>query len=301
MINQYKRQDVFLCRHDCHQHSGQRVSVYHVMRRKQCFPEGCVYFRWKCKELEKRKKCFRGLTHVGKNCFGCKYFDEEKMTRTLSPSAGIDLENALESIYDFEEWLRDYENKEMICLGKINSVKPRIVKSVYPSNGASKEHTRLLGYLICFEYCYIGRTLLEDVSFAIVGCDFQKRLRFCAGDEIEFRGAFTEQEGRMIFQQLRQIDFKHKTDTADIWNDSRSLIVKHTGNMLARQADKCVDCDQGLLIDVHEFQNGAESVYHRIFCLQGMKSASLCLYVVSKDIYGNTCQNRYQKSNGKKH
>ncbi len=218
------------------------------------------------------------------------------MTRTLISSPDIDLKNALESVYEFEEWLRDHVNKVSDCFGKISSVKPRIVKSVYPSAGTTKEHTRLLGYLICFEYCYIGRTLLDDVSFAIIGCDFQTRLRFSPGDEVEFRSELTEQDGRLIFRHLKQIAFRHKKNNCEIWTDSQSLIVKHTGNMLARQADKCIACSQGLLIDVHEFLYGQESVYHRIFCLQGMKSASLCLYDLSKEIYGNTCQNRFLKS-----
>ena len=300
MINQYKRQDVFLCHHDCHKKRGQHVSVYHAMRRKQCYPGGCTYFRWKCKELEKRKKCFRGFSHVGKNCFGCRYFDEEKMTRTLTVSPLIDLNETFENIYDFEEWLRDNVSRESVCFGKISSVKPRIVKSVYPSSAGTKEHSRLLGYLICFEYCYIGRSFIDDVCFAIVGCDFQRRLRFSRGDEIEFRALLMEQDGRLIFQQLKKIEFRHKSEDGKIWNDSQSLITKHTGNTLSLQADKCVECRHGFLIDVHEFRNGQDTVYHRMFCALGMKSATLCYYDLSKNIYGNTCQNRYSGANGSK-
>ncbi len=299
MINQWKRQDVFLCRHDSHQKRGQRVSVFHVMRRKQCYPDGCAYFRWKCKELERRRTCFRGFSHVGKKCFGCKFFDEEKMTRTLIPAPSVNMEETLDAIYDFEEWLRDAVNRESDCLARISSVKPRIVQSVYPAAGVSKEHNRLLGYLVCFEYCYIGTERLDDVSFAVVGCDFQKRLKFAAGDEIEFRATLTEDDGRLVFQRLKQIEFRHKEMNGDIWTDSRSIVAKFTGNLLARQADKCVSCDQGPLIDVHAFIDGSENVYHRIFCLQGMKSATVCTYNISKEIYGNTCQNRYQRYNGK--
>lgn len=293
MINQYKRQDIFLCRHDAHRTRGQRVSVYHVMHRKKCYPEGCVYFLAKCSELAKRKTCHRGYSYVGRKCPGCKYYDEEKMTRTLSIATDVDIHAELEAIYEFEEWLRDTAGKEWSCQAKIRSVKPRMIQTVYPSAGRGKEHTHLLGYLICFEYCYIGQTFLQDTSYAITGRDFQKRHRFTAGDEIEFRATLTEQDGRLVFQTLRQIEFRKKSSMNPVWTDSLSLVAKHTGSLLGRQADKCIPCPYGFLIDVHEYQNGGEILYHRIFCLQGMKSAAGCVFELSKEVYGNLCPNRH--------
>jgi hypothetical protein len=303
MINQYKRQDVFLCTHDAHQKHGHRVSVYHVMRRKQCYPDGCTYFRWRCKELERRKKCFRGYTHVGRKCFGCKFFDEEKMTRNLIGSAHVNLISALEEVYNFEEWMRDAIPKEHECLATISSVKPRLVRSVYRTASAHRpdqEHNRLMGYLVCFGDIYIGDVHLEDYSYAVIGRDFQKRLRLIPGDRMEFRASFQILDGRIVFQQLKHIQFKTKSDSSNSWTDSDSLIVKYTGQVLLNQADKCIACDQGMLIDVIEHEQGEETTYHRMYCMKGMRSASLCTYNRLKEIYGNVCHNRFIRNNGKK-
>ncbi|MBL7961158.1 hypothetical protein JNL27_13075 [bacterium] len=293
MKNQYKRQDIFRCTHDAHGQRGHYVSTFHTMHRKGCFPDGCTYFRWKCHELEHRRKCYRGYSHVGKNCPGCKYFDEEKFTRSLVKADENGYNVFLDELHDFEEWLRDAENKEHWFLGTIRSVKPHIRKTIYGNVDHPKtEHTNLLGYLICFEEAFIGNQRFDDFVYGVAGREFQSRLKFRQGDRVEFRGTLTMREGRLVFQQFKKITFMEKKEGA-CWTDSESLVARSTGTTLTKQAEKCISCDQGMLIDVVEKHNGEEKVYHRIFCLKGMPSAAACTYDGSKEIYGNTCSNQF--------
>ena len=79
MKNPYKSTEIFRCVHESHQGYKNKISVYHILKARSCYPEGCIYFRWRCKLLNKKKKCHRGYRHVGRNCFGCKEFYDEKI------------------------------------------------------------------------------------------------------------------------------------------------------------------------------------------------------------------------------
>lgn len=57
MRNQYKRLDVFRCKLDFHEAFDGKVSVYHVLKVKRCLHEGCFYFKWHCRLLEKGARC----------------------------------------------------------------------------------------------------------------------------------------------------------------------------------------------------------------------------------------------------
>lgn len=272
------------------------MSVYHTLV-KDCFPNGCTYFRWKCRELERRKKCYRGYTHVGKNCFDCRFFDEEKLDRTLVKVPGVDFDEFLDELHEFEDWIRDVEHREHWCLGRIRSVKPHLRQTWYPApQGTRREHTNLLGYLVGFGDVFVGNDHLDDVAYAIVGRDLQERLRFRSGDRMEFRGTLALKNGRIVFQHLKQISFTDRGPDDDTWTDSRSLVAKATGTTLVHQAEKCYACDRGLLIDVIDRTGRDEETHHRIFCLEGMPSAAACTYDESRDIYGQTCSNRYSPS-----
>lgn len=291
MQNPYKRQDVFRCTHDAHAHHGHRVSVYHTLR-KECFPNGCTYFRWKCHELEKRRQCYRGYTHVGKNCPGCKFFDEEKVTRSLVKIDDAGFHDFQDELEDFEEWLRTAENREHECYGTLTAVKPLIRQRVVPAtrNRPMQEWAQLKGFMLAFSNIFIGRTPIDDGAFAIVGRDMQARQKFRTGDRLDFKAVLTLDQGRLVLQRLRQIDFSERGG-GTVWTASDAIVSRATGKTLARQAEKCVECDQGLLIDVTDATT--DETMHRIFCLQGMPSAAACTYRTGGDLYGHSCANRF--------
>ena len=79
MRNPYKRLDIFRCKYYNHAKFDYKVSAYHVLRVKNCYPQGCLYFKWHCKLLNKGQSCIKGFQHVGKKCFGCKHYYDEKV------------------------------------------------------------------------------------------------------------------------------------------------------------------------------------------------------------------------------
>ncbi|MFX0201192.1 MAG: hypothetical protein ACFFCW_34170, partial [Candidatus Hodarchaeota archaeon] len=114
LINQHKRQDVFKCAHKAHFKFDKNVSVYHVMREKNCFPQGCIYFVWRCKLINKGKRCPKGYEHVGRKCFGCKYYYEEKVCH--QPDVILDDEEFKKfekSLEEYEEWLESVVGKDV--------------------------------------------------------------------------------------------------------------------------------------------------------------------------------------------
>lgn len=291
MTNPYKRQDIFLCTHDAHTAHGNRVSVIHTIR-KGCFPHGCTYFRWKCVELERRKKCFRGYSHVGRNCPGCRFFDEEKMSRTLIQLRPSDFDDFLDDLHSFEEWIRDHEDKEHECYGVVRSVKPHLKQRYTPASRHRPEQASALlkGFVIGFENFFVGRTALDDATFAVIGRDMQSRHSFRAGDRVEFKAVLTLDQGRIVMQRLRGIRFLDRGH-GKVWTSTDSLVGRAAGRTLLQQAEKCVACDQGLLIDVTDVTS--DEIFHRIFCLAGMPSAAACTVPPEGDLHGQTCANRF--------
>jgi hypothetical protein len=69
LVNQYKRQDIFRCTHDSHSRFNHAVSTYHVLKVKRCFPDGCTYFRWKCRNLNKGISCTKKISSCGPALF----------------------------------------------------------------------------------------------------------------------------------------------------------------------------------------------------------------------------------------
>ena len=78
MINPYKRTDIFRCKYPAHARFEHQVSTYHVLRVKNCFPQGCLSFKWRCELMDKGKRCIKGFKFIGKKCFGCRFFYDEK-------------------------------------------------------------------------------------------------------------------------------------------------------------------------------------------------------------------------------
>ena len=211
------------------------------------------------------------------------------MTRLLVKEDPRGYPDFVELLQDFEEWLRDHVEKRHECLGTIRSVKPHIKMFGEPSGNPS---VHLAGYLVCFENTFIGNERIDDPVFAVVGRAAQQRLQLRRGDELEFEAILTVDEGRLRLDQWRKIDFRVRAENEMVWNDSKSVVARSTGTMLKHQAEKCIACDQGMLVDVVRREYGKDRLLHRIFCLQGMASASACTYDAGSELYTNSCSNR---------
>ncbi|MFQ6115065.1 MAG: hypothetical protein ACE5NG_13455 [bacterium] len=179
MINQYKRLDVFKCNYPSHARYENRVSVYHVLKDRKCFPQGCIYFQWRCQLLNKGESCVRGYSHVGRKCFGCKYFYDEKINN--QPQVSLredDFKIFQEELRDFENWLEEIKDKEINFCGVIDSVKPRFQKLLF----GTKSEVKLQGFILTFREGYIGRVHFEDFCYGVIGKNQQSNHKFSPGD-----------------------------------------------------------------------------------------------------------------------
>ena len=110
--NIYKLPGVFRCNHESHRHFNSELSPYYILSEKNCYPDGCVYFKWKCRLLSKQKICFRGFSYVGKKCSNCRYFYEEK--QHFSPQYIYSEKKSsrfVEEFEAFEQWVSDAQKK----------------------------------------------------------------------------------------------------------------------------------------------------------------------------------------------
>lgn len=274
LINQYKRQDVFRCNHRAHFRFEKSVSVYHVLKEKNCFPEGCIWFLWKCKLLNKGQSCPKGYQHVGRDCFSCKNYFEEKIIYQpeilLNPEEDKKFQRDLE---EYEEWLERTRGKWVEFSGKINSVKPHFRKIRY----GRKEILEFPGFLICFKEGYLDRVFFKDHIFATISRKTQQNLKFAKGDEVEFQARLRTDKGRIVLEKIRYVEFVDKKKEAS-WSLSEALVAKNIGTEFDCQPDKCMMCENRSLLDVVEKMGNNASLKRHLFCLVGMDDPDTCVY-----------------------
>ncbi|MBW2056045.1 MAG: hypothetical protein JRH07_10765 [Deltaproteobacteria bacterium] len=272
--NQYKRYDVFLCRQEGHRAFGSRVSVYHVLREKQCYPGGCLGFAWKCLRLNKGLSCPRGMHHVGKMCFGCKFFVDEKINYRpevlLSPE---EFDAFREELREFERWVEDHRGREVNCSGTVLSVKPHL--TIDPSRSWRPSFH---GFLAVIADGFVDMVHFEDSCYVRLGSRAQERYRFRPGDRVDLYGRFKEDRGRIILTGVNRVEVEHRSEGL-WWNEARARVALHTGKILEGQPRKCLDCRNGCLIDVRPARGWETRSRRILFCLEGIEDPSLCTRV----------------------
>ena len=236
MINLFKKSDIFKCKSIGHEKFGHKVSAYYVLRVKKCYPQGCIYFKWYCELLNKGKTCKKGYSHVGKKCFGCKfYYDEKINNQPVLNITEVEYNNFLERLDEFEDWLALMGQKNLNIEGKITTVKPALSKTI--QNGNSR--LKLRGYFIHFEEAFIDRIHWEDHCYAFIHPDFQQKYQFASGDKIDFRGKVELDNGRLILNKINSVEFLEKSDK-DTWDNTDALIARLTAFPFGSQQKKCL-------------------------------------------------------------
>jgi len=280
MINQYKRLDVFKCSHKAHFRFENSVSVYHVLEEKKCYPEGCIWFLWKCRLLNKGQSCPKRYQHVGRDCFSCKNYFEEKIQYQpeilLKPEEVKRFHRELE---EFEEWLERTVGRWVEFSGKVFSVKPHFKKVIY----GKKEILEFPGYLISFKEGYLDRVFFKDSIFVTVSRRTQLNLKFARGDEVEFKARLRTDKGRIVLDRIKQVEFGRKEE-AEVWSLSQALVAKNTGKEFDCQPEKCMMCENGSLLDVVEKSGNSSGAKRHLFCLIGMENPDVCVYHLAKKI-----------------
>ena len=269
--NLLKQKGLFICKHPLHKRFDFEVSPYHILRQKKCFKTGCVEFIWRCKIHGKNTNCPRGYKHVGKNCFSCKYYYEEKICR--KPEALVHpetLKKFLDDLSDYEYWLWMVEGKRISFSGTITAVYPSFVMII----DNDRSSVRMNGFLITFPKGYIGYDLFDDTIYLHIGRKFLARWQIAPGDELEFKAQLISDRGRVILLRPTEVEIV-KDEGKPVINYSKALVGKITGAIVKDDTLNCQKCPFGALLEVKILGPRRDS-YRRFYCLRGVEYSKDC-------------------------
>jgi len=272
IINQYKRLDIFKCSQEAHREFEGRVSVYHVLKEKGCYPQGCLYFVWHCALLEKGNRCIHGYHHAGKNCKGCTYFVEEKIH--LQPELLVEEEayrRFQHDLEDFENWLESVLFKRVGIGGRIKRVKPWFEKILF----CGERHTRLRGYLLVFKGGYIGMNSIQDTFYVRVPERVMQIYGFVPKMKVEMTGEIREDRGRIVVHRPQKIEII-KQGWGRPWTREHALVAVKTATLQEHQSDRCLACTWGALADVVDRREKEERRYRNLYCLKSVVNPENC-------------------------
>ena len=284
--NLYKQRNIFRCVHDIHQHFMDEMSPYHILIQRKCYPSGCLYFQWKCRLLAKRKKCFRNFEKVGRECFNCRYFYEEKIHQYPEfVNNELDFSEYHESFEEFEMWIASLRNKRVNVEGTVNFVSPELV--LHKINDIAS--VRFSGFLIRFQTGYIDNVPFEDPFYLRISALTQQQLAIRQGDEMDFKAQLEIDRGRFRFIKSGSFFFYNRGTSdhpqkKDILERIRCSII-HT-----KQNPGCLSCRNGVLADIKGDTYGPSRA---LVCLEGVSIPAHCSkkIAIDKDDLEETCGN----------
>ena len=282
--NQYKRRDVFRCQQEGHKAFDYRVSVYHVLKEKRCYPHGCLSFSWKCVRRNRGISCPRGFHRVGRLCFGCKFFVDEKINhrpKVVLPAERF--EAFRRELREFENWLEELRGREVNYSGTVFSVKPRLI--IDPSRNWRRSFH---GFLVAFKEGFVNMVHLEDFCYLRVSGRVQEKYRFRPGDRLDFFARFAEDRGRIILTGINRVEIEDRPE-GFWWNENRARVALRTGAMLEGQPGKCLNCENGCLIDIRQSRGTDTGVHRRLFCLEGVRTPWVCAHVKIEEEMWDEC------------
>jgi hypothetical protein len=272
MKNLYKNMDIFRCIHESHRGFKNKISVYHILKEKACYPQGCIYFRWKCKQLNKKKSCHRGYSHVGRKCFGCRDFYEEKIHNypelQIPPEKYKEFRRELE---DFEDWLEEYRYKSVDFSGEVAAVKPHFINKVYPKTS----FLSFRGFIVVLKDVFLDRIHFEDPVYLLITNNYFRRLALGTNARIEGSGNIHIDLGRLTLQKVRRVEILEKGESA-YWNEESIQLARETATEFPEQPEGCVQCSMGALVDVEYNRDHHSSSGRKLFCLKGISDYRDC-------------------------
>ncbi len=272
MKNPYKRTDVFSCNYSEHARFEGKVSAYHVLKVKQCYPQGCLYFHWSCDRKNKGLSCKRGYNYIGRLCRGCTFYHDEK--RHCQPKIRIS-ESAYQAFLNdvelFDEWFDELQHREVETAFRIDAVKPRFIKEVEGDHG----RVRLAGYLLSMSQGFVDREFFQDPLYAIISPNQQEQQGFATDDEVEARAMISLDRGRPVLSRLRAISFE-KRSGQPTWTNSKALVARSGASNFSNQSTGCLQCPHGALVDVTVQERGRSLQRRELYCLAGMPDQDEC-------------------------
>lgn len=285
MQNLYKQNNIFVCKHDAHKHFSSKMSIYHILKEKKCFPHGCVYFKWKCKVLAKQNKCHRSFSTVGKHCFSCKHFYEEKIHQY--PELVVDEKEKIEFYEKYEEfceWIDLFENKNVFCEGTISSLLPdfTIIRN------QDKLNLGLKGFLVSFEEGFIENKHIEDTFYLHIDSMQQNKFRLREGDEIEFKAKLKIVDGRLELFYGKKFNFYLRSNSKPLLK-SDILVSLSTATTFDMQPEKCKSCNFSITTRIQNNHTGKKRI---MICSKGINNPEYCIENIdAENLTYNECEN----------
>jgi len=284
-VNHFKRQDVFKCVQQAHAQFDNKVSVYHVLKEKSCYPRGCIYFIWRCRKLNKGRSCPRKFTHVGRKCFGCReFYDEKVINRPEVLLPDEEFSKFTKELAEFEGWLNSLKGTEVNFSGTVYSVKLSMKHVIRGNQG----YVELNGFMLVFREAFFDFVKLEDLCYLSVGKGLQGRYRFSKGDKIDLYARVSVDRGRLILKRPNRIEILERGN-GETWTWDRALVAARTATPIPYKLEKCFACERGYLLDTIERINGGERKKRQLFCLEGIKNPRSCIYNLAKKIDTEVC------------
>jgi hypothetical protein len=271
--NLYKRADIFFCPHRLHKHHESGTSVWHILKNKGCFPQGCNTFRWRCRKFESGQKCPRDKKHVGKDCFSCPFFYDLKESHQPELRIGADEYEQFKCEFgEFEDWINDLRGKRIEIRGEVVSVNPMLVN--FGENGSLRIAGQ--GVLLYFREGIFGYDRFLDPFYARLSFEVYQRYGVAVGDEIDMKGELQIDRGRFVFRKVGSIE-KIRVSGGEPIPVAQLRAAKFTGTMVEGQPAKCLSCLNGLLIDSVN-GDGRSQPRRLMYCTKGVADYRYCAY-----------------------
>jgi len=271
--NLYKVNGIFLCPHRQHKHSEKGTSVWHILKNKKCYPDGCISFLWKCRKFDQRRKCHRDKKHVGRECFSCKFFYEEKLM--FQPEVKISQDKFAEfqeQLVEFEDWLELLKGKRIEVRGTIDRILPLLVNNSYDR----RLRIECRGILFYFRSGIFGYDRFDDPFYARLSFKTYERYKLSVGDEIDMLAELRIDRGRFVFWKTGSIEVVRPGNGEQVPLNSLQQ-AKFTGSLIDGQPAKCLTCINGLMIDNIK-ADGRKEPRRLVYCLRGVADYHYCPY-----------------------
>jgi hypothetical protein len=270
--NLYKAAGLFSCRHPAHKQFGYQVSPYHIFCVKKCYPAGCVEFQWRCRAFEKGQACPRGFKHVGRGCFSCKKYHENKLT--YSPETDLTSDELAEFIDDLKQyqgWLEGLDGKLIDFAGTVDTVAPHLEMAIE----GNRSSVYMDGFYASFTDGFIGKEHFDDRLYLKISGNYFERSNLSGGDHIELKAYFTESRGRIILLKPKSIELTKNGGQPDL-NISRALVGRATGKIITGPIESCQRCSFVSLLDIEDNSRKETALYRRFYCLRGVQDSENC-------------------------
>ncbi|MBD3237874.1 MAG: hypothetical protein GF330_14340 [Candidatus Eisenbacteria bacterium] len=274
MRNSYKREDVFVCRHESHRGFDHRVSAYHVLIEKRCMPHGCIDFVWKCKRLDRGGACPKGYRHVGNNCAQCRFYDEEKVQRRPACLLGeAAYRDFVQDCRDFDAWTERLRGRRVEVGGRITDLRPHLIREI----DGRRSRLVLRGFLVRLERGYVGLEGVEDPLYVRIGRRAQQRARLARGDRIDCLAEVGLDRGRLVATGVRRLEVEERGGEAPAaWE--AALLSRLDAVAVPDQPERCLRCSRGVLVDVRELGREQRRPRRELLCLEGIGRPEDCPY-----------------------